>query len=331
MTIRMLQGGAFAGLLLTALAAWPQQEPGSMNVQWNAGAMDCARSPQPPLQVHEYSPRTFILRESPCSTFEAPFIYLLIGSQRALLIDTGDVADAKLMPLAQTVMELLPGEAQSKLPLLVLHTHRHLDHRAGDVQFTHLANVQLVPAFLEDVRKYFDFKDWPEGLAQLDLGGRVVDVMPVPGHNSAHIAFYDRNTQLFLSGDFFLPGRLLVEDTDAYVASAQRVADFIRDKPVTHVLGAHIEFNKAAETFEWESTYHPDERPLEMTKDQLLALPGELRGFNGFYTRHGSVIMMNSMHILAAIGVTVLVVLGALIWLLVRWLRRRRRAARALA
>jgi glyoxylase-like metal-dependent hydrolase (beta-lactamase superfamily II) len=228
-------------------------------------------------------------------------------------------------------MELLPGEAQSKLPLLVLHTHRHLDHRAGDPQFAHLANVQVVPAFLEDVRKYFDFKDWPEGLAQLDLGGRVVDVMPVPGHNTAHIAFYDRNTQLFLSGDFFLPGRLLVEDIDAYVASAQRVADFIRDKPVTHVLGTHIEFDKAGEPFEWESTYHPDERPLEMTKDQLLALPGELRGFNGFYTWHGSVIMMNSMHILAAIGVTVLVVLGALIWLLVRWLRRRRRAARALA
>src|SRR5580700_10561789 len=96
------------GLLLTCSPARSQLVSGSMDVHWNAGASDCAANPQPPLQVHSYNARTFILRENPCFTFEAPFLYLLVGSTRALLIDTGDVADPKQMPVAQTVMALLP-------------------------------------------------------------------------------------------------------------------------------------------------------------------------------------------------------------------------------
>jgi hypothetical protein len=84
-------------------------------VQWNIGAEDCAASPQPPLQVHSYEPTTFILRQSPCADFEANFIYLLIGADKALLIDTGAVADSKAMPLAKTIMELLPDKDGKKL------------------------------------------------------------------------------------------------------------------------------------------------------------------------------------------------------------------------
>jgi hypothetical protein len=49
------------------------------------------------------------------------------------------------MPLAKTILELLPDKDKKKLPLLVAHTHRHLDHRAGDPQFTSLPSVQIVP------------------------------------------------------------------------------------------------------------------------------------------------------------------------------------------
>ena len=90
-------------------------------------------------------------------------MYLLIGSTRALLIDTGDVADANQMPLAKTVMDLLPGDGAAKLPLLVVHTHRHLDHRAGDGQFMHLPNVQVVGFDVDSVRSYYKFADWPNG------------------------------------------------------------------------------------------------------------------------------------------------------------------------
>jgi glyoxylase-like metal-dependent hydrolase (beta-lactamase superfamily II) len=263
-----------------------------------------------------------------CSTFEAPFIYLFIGSSKALLIDTGDVADPEKMPLANTVMGLLPGEGSSKLPLIVVHTHRHMDHRAGDPQFEHLAGVQLVPAPVEDVRKFFGFNDWPNAVAEVDLGDRTVDVMPVPGHNAAHVAYYDRATGLFLSGDFFLPGRLLIEDTDADVASAKRVATFLEKRPVSYVLGAHIEKDAQGALFPWESTHHPHERPLQMTKEELLALPPALDKFNGFYTQYNGLVLQNSLHILLAMAAGLIIVVTAAIVLLVRFVRRRRRVAR---
>ena len=146
---------ALAAILLSALPVWAEPVSGSLPAQWNIGAEDCAASPQPPLQVHTYEPQTFILRQSPCATFEANFIYLLIGSDKALLIDTGAVADPQAMPLAKTVLELLPDKDHKKLPLLVAHTHRHLDHRAGDPQFASLPSVQVVPFDLEGVRSVF--------------------------------------------------------------------------------------------------------------------------------------------------------------------------------
>jgi hydroxyacylglutathione hydrolase len=312
------------GLWMLSVPAWAQIVPGSLDVHWNEGAKDCKTYPQAPLEEHAYNSQTFVLRESPCSTFEAPFMYLLLGANKALLIDTGDVADPAQMPLAKTVMQLLPGEGSAKLPLLVVHTHRHLDHRAGDGQFANLPNVQVVGFDLDSVRNYYHFSDWPNGVAQIDLGDRIVDVIPTPGHNETHVAFYDRSTGLFFSGDFLMPGRLLIDDTSADLASAQRVAAFVKDKPVSGVLGGHIELDANGETFPWESQYHPHEHALLMTKADLLALPAAVSGFNGFYTTSGGFILMNSMRVLIALAVGALVVVIGLVWGLVLFLRRRR-------
>ena len=75
------------------------------------GAPDCTRNTQPPLQVHRYNTSTYVLRQHPCATYEAPFLYLLVGRNRALLIDSGAVADARAMPLADTVMGRCPTSA----------------------------------------------------------------------------------------------------------------------------------------------------------------------------------------------------------------------------
>jgi glyoxylase-like metal-dependent hydrolase (beta-lactamase superfamily II) len=227
-------------------------------------------------------------------------------------------------------MGLLPAAGTSKMPLLVLHTHRHLDHRAGDPQFANLPGVQVVPAFLEDARKYFGFENWPEDLAQVELGDRTIDVIPTPGHNSTHVAFHDRRTGLFFSGDFLLPGRLLVEDADEYLASALRVAEFAKTRPITHVLGAHIEMDRQGDLFPWGSTHHPQERALPLTKEDLLSLPGLLRSFNGFHARRGQWVIMNPERQLMAMGAGAVLLLAGLVWLSWRYVRRRK-AARAAA
>lgn len=313
-------------VLLAVCGAQAQLVPGSMDIHWSEGAKDCKISPQAPIQVYAYNPRTIILRENPCATFEAPFMYLLIGSKKALLIDTGDVADPQLMPLAATVIRLLPEEGSAKLPLLVVHTHRHLDHRAGDGQFLRLPNVQVVGFDIDSVRRYYGFINWPNGLAQIELGDRTVDVMPTPGHNETEVSFYDRETGLFFSGDFLMPGRLLIDDTDSDLTSAKRAAAFAQNHPISYVLGGHIEVNINGDTFPWESRYHPDEHPLQMTKNDLLALPAAIGKFNGFYTRSGHFILMNPMRLLVAVavlGMGGLVMIGSTLILYIR--RRRRR------
>jgi glyoxylase-like metal-dependent hydrolase (beta-lactamase superfamily II) len=294
-----------------------------MNVHWNQGSEDCVKNPQPPIQVHQYNAQTFILRESLCATYEAPFMYLLIGKRKALLIDTGAVSDAKAMPLAQRVISLLPNFA-SRLPLMVVHTHGHLDHRSGDDQFRTLRDVEVVPTDLASVKDRFGIADWPKGLGQIDLGDRVIDVIPTPGHYSSHVAYYDRRTGLFFSGDFLLPGRLLIEDTDADLASARRVAEFVERHPVTYVLGGHIELDQSGKTF-FGTRYHPNERPLQLTRQDLLALPGIVEGFNGVYANRGGYVLMNQNRILILLGVGAVIVLVAII-LILRDLWRRVRS-----
>ena len=295
-----------------------------MDVRWNEGAADCVKNPQPPIQVHRYNADTFILRENLCATYEAPFIYLLIGKARALLIDTGAVADAKIMPLAQTVISLLPNDG-SRLPLMVVHTHGHLDHRSGDDQFRALPNVDVVPTDLESVKNRLGIANWPNDIGQIDLGDRVIDVIPTPGHYASHVAYYDRQTGLLFSGDFLLPGRLLIDDTDADLASARRVAEFVEQHPITYVLGAHVELDESGKTF-FGTRYHPNERPLQLTKQDVLALPKIVSGFNGFYAKRGVYLLMNQNRILILLGVAAIALIVAMILILRalwRWSRSR--------
>jgi hydroxyacylglutathione hydrolase len=317
-------GLAVSTFLLTATLTWSQPVPGSLDVHWNEGASDCSATPQEALQVHQYEPQTFILRQSPCATFEANFIYLLIGSNKALLIDTGAVADQKAMPLAKTTLELLPDKDGKKLPLLVAHTHRHLDHRAGDPQFASLPSVQVVPIDLEGVRAFFGFTNWPNGIAHLDLGGRTVDVIPTPGHNETHVAFYDERTGILFSGDFLLPGRLLIDDAAAYRESALRVIDFLKTRSLTHILGGHIELNTAGRAYRFGSHYHPNEHRLELAGADLTALPAAFKRFNGFYARCPNYILTNPIRNLLALAVIAVAVLIFVVWGLRRLLRRRR-------
>ena len=309
-------------LAVAANAAASPPIPGSMNVRWNGGALDCRPGTEPAIQVHQYNASTYILRESLCATSEAPFMYLMIGSQRAMLIDTGDVADPARAPLARTVLGLLPMTATGRLPLLVVHSHRHLDHRAGDPQFAHLPGVQVVGYDLASVKRFYGFANWPEGQATLDLGDRQVDVLPAPGHQETEVVFYDRQTALMFTGDFLLPGRLLVDDAAADAASARRIADFAADKPIAYVLGGHIEMNLDGNLYGFGSRFHPNERPLQLSKTELMAMPGIVDGFRGVYARRSGFTLINQAYLIelgeAALAIVALVFIAGLAALIIR-------------
>lgn len=317
--------GVLALLLAGMHAAAAAEAP---PMAWNEGAEDCAASSQPPLQVQRLDATTYVLRQNPCASFEANFLYLLIGARRALLIDSGAIADPGQMPLATQVMALLPERGGTKLPLIVAHTHGHRDHREGDAQFAGRPGVDIVPPDVDGVRRYYGFDRWPEGVARVALGGRIVEVVPAPGHHPAHVVFFDRATGALFTGDFLLPGRITVDDADAFEASARRLADFVRERPVSQVLGGHVELDRDGDLFPYGATHHPREHPLALEKADVFALAEALPGFNGFQARHANFVLTNPKHNLAALAVGVLAVLMLATWWIVRW-RRRRRAARS--
>ena len=152
-----------------------------------------------------------------------------------------------------------------------------------------------------------------------------MDVIPTPGHHSTHVAFYDNRTGILFSGDFLLPGRLLINDAAAYHESALRVVEFLKMRSLTYILGGHIELNTAGQSYQSGSHYHPDEHRLELTREDLAALPAAFETFNGFYSRHANYILSNPIHNLVALAIIAVAVLIFTVWGVRRLLRWRRR------
>jgi Metallo-beta-lactamase superfamily len=132
-------------------------------------------------------PHTFILRVSKAVSFEAPFIFLLFGNERAVLFDTGPSADPVKIPLRRTVDELvaawLAEHPREEYELVIAHTHGHHDHRDGDPQFADRPRTAVVGHTAEEVRSFYGFSQWPGQVVSFDLGGRVLELTGTPGHH----------------------------------------------------------------------------------------------------------------------------------------------------
>jgi hydroxyacylglutathione hydrolase len=257
-------------------------DPGVLPRNWRTGGPKCSELPK--WEVHEYNANFFIIRESGCTHYEKPFLYLIFGREKALLEDTG----AGQVDTAGIVMDLVSlwskRNNRAPVPLLVVHSHGHGDHVAGDAQFKGMPNVHLVPATVPELQKAFGLSKWPDDAAQIDLGGRILDLIPIPGHNDASIALYDRQTGILLTGDSFYPGRLYVGEAEfpAFVSSTQRLVDFTRDKPVAHILGTHIEQSRTPFVdYPRGTMYQPEEHSLELSRGVLLELNDALIKLNG--------------------------------------------------
>jgi hydroxyacylglutathione hydrolase len=111
-------------------------------------------------------------------------------------------------------------------------------------------------------------------VVEFDLGGRVLDVIPIPGHHPSHVAYYDRSTRLLLTGDSLYPGRLYVFDWSAFRASIARLAAFVAaGNPVDLVLGTHIEMTREPGVdFGFGADQHPGEHELPLDPAVLTEL-----------------------------------------------------------
>jgi hydroxyacylglutathione hydrolase len=235
--------------------------------------------PEPVLQVQRYDADTFILRQSIETNFEGPFLYLLFGRDRVLLLDTG-AGGLKIQPTIDEIIRHWLAEKKRKaIPLVVAHSHSHGDHVAGDGEFANRVDVTVVGHAPEQVAAFFKIKHWPEDIAHFDLGGRVLDIIPTPGHQRAHIMIFDPRTRFLLTGDELYAGRLYfpTKELSTYRASIDRAVSFTRPRHVSWLMGAHIEMTRTpGQDYPMEAPAHPNEHALELPYARLLELQAAL-------------------------------------------------------
>jgi glyoxylase-like metal-dependent hydrolase (beta-lactamase superfamily II) len=186
--------------------------------------------------------------------------YLIVGSHRALLFDTGmGISDIKKVT-----------EELTKLPVVVLNSHTHDDHVGGNWQFSTVygmdtdftrqnakgsredAQEEITPdQICGELPKGFDAKSYstrPWKISayihdgdKIELGSRTIEVIATPGHTPDAISLLDRSNGLLFTGDTYYPAPIWLfrpeTDFKAYAASISRLNALAPE--VRLVLGAH--------------------------------------------------------------------------------------------
>lgn len=192
----------------------------------------------------EVQPGLWMIRD-----FDDDKMYMVLGSERALLIDAG-MGRGDL----RTIVEKLVGD----LPLEVVITHAHPDHIATMGQFQgrykvymNHTDMSMIHRFIETMHFEIDpdqIIDLREG-AVFDLGNRRFEVYEVPGHSQGSIVLYDSQSGLLIAGDAVGSNRPTITDSlwmqfpgmspiDTYLSALQIFRETVRGS-VTEIYGGH--------------------------------------------------------------------------------------------
>jgi len=193
-------------------------------------------------------------------------MYLVEGSQRALLIDTGNPASrqAGVNDLKSVIRFILShtndGHVKhDPLDFVVANTHNHPDHIGEN-------------ALMSDRTIYYPDLDWPaegapanyvpirEGggptshgtgtaVGEIDLGGRTLRAIAIPPHTPGSTAYLDAENQMLFSGDAVGSGYPWLQRApfSVFVRSAHHVEEVTRSYPALAVLPGHFYQVAAAE------------------------------------------------------------------------------------
>lgn len=180
--------------------------------------------------------------------FEEVISFLVTGEERALLFDTGlGIGDMR-----RVVSEL------TDLDVIVINSHSHYDHIGGNHQFDTIystgsdySRARAKGSEPEDVSGFFTegwvwktlpadvnpetFRSEPFDITKtvrdgevIDLGGRQLEVVMVPGHAPDALCLLDRDNRIIFTGDTFYLAPLYTHlegsDFDRYAESAERLA-----------------------------------------------------------------------------------------------------------
>ena len=192
--------------------------------------------------------------------FEEVISYLILGRERAILLDTGmGIGD----------IHRLVAEMTDK-PITVVNSHHHWDHIGDNHRFSHIAIHAAEAQFLEqdppeetlqeamraenfwgppppdfDPSSYRILPSKADQMLEegevLELGGHRLQVLHTPGHSPGSICLLSEKQGLLFTGDVVYAGPLYIqlEDSDflSYHESMKRLGDLASDLQL--VLPAH--------------------------------------------------------------------------------------------
>ena len=149
--------------------------------------------------------------------------FILEGTEKALMIDSG-----MNTPEARTMAENLTNK-----PLELLNTHADRDHISGNAAFD---RFYMDPAEEENYREaggtgtVIPVHDGDV----IDLGGRPLEIIGIPGHTPGSIAILDINKRVLFSGDSVQDGYIFMfgkfRNLEAYVSSMKKLLKYM-DRP----------------------------------------------------------------------------------------------------
>src|SRR6185436_16425622 len=160
--------------------------------------------------------------------YEETLISLIIGRDKAALIDTG----CGIGNLYQAV------KAVTNKPIVVINTHTHTDHIGSNYKFEDIAMLDhplshqvaekgISPQTMQNdiLAENLVIKPWPQGFDpidfalppfqvsrwlkpgdRIDLGDRDLLVIPTPGEAADHICLLDTMDRILFCGDILLHG-----------------------------------------------------------------------------------------------------------------------------
>lgn len=211
-------------------------------------------------QVYESAEGVYSIVEP--NQFQETISHLILGDERAILFDTG----LGLFPIRPVV------ERITDLPVTVLNSHTHFDHVGGNAEFASILAVDTEytranmagfgnarigedfvaeafcngpPAGVDLTKMHTRAWQASEFVADgdiLDLGGRRLEVLHVPGHTPDATALLDAENGLLFTGDSFYDAEIWLfapeTNLEEYDRAISRLAGIEED--VKYLFGAHV-------------------------------------------------------------------------------------------
>ena len=219
------------------------------------------KTPSDWFETYQITPNVIAIYEP--GQFEEVISYLILGTQKALLWDTGTgIGDIKKVVSSLTDLEII-----------VLNSHTHYDHVGGNHQFDTIYNIQTAftkknalgkphaiakefisgdwiwkptPTSFQKATyqsKPFTTTHWVQHEEQIDLGEIVLTILHTPGHTPDAICLLDKTNRLLFTGDTFYPAPLYAHfgesNVDTYLETANYLATL--EESVDYLLPSHNE------------------------------------------------------------------------------------------